>query len=196
MLNKFFIFTFITILWGCSPKYKIVYDYIPPQNFSAKEGIKSCYTDLKKCNKRCQAKNESCAKKAYALAKLEYLKEISLYKTKLLNYQLKYKDYLHKKNNKDDLEERYNYYHDVCNTKKDRYACQKANFYLDKLNNLKYLQKPYKPSEPNFDDILSSKKSSLCSNNCNCKEEFNSCYVSYGGVVKTKKICIANCPDD
>jgi len=186
----------VFVFWGCSPKYKIVYDFTPPADSASKYQIRKCYQDLKNCNKTCESKKSSCYQKAVSVAKEEYDKKVALYKDKLNAYKLEYKNYLAQKEQKDELTEKISYYTDVCNTKKDKYACQKGLEYQYQLKKLKYLHKPTPPREPSLDMIIADKKSSMCGDYCPCQEQFRSCYVSAGGQVIPRKICIANCPDD
>jgi len=196
MLNKLILFLTIFVFWGCSPRYKIVYDFIPPRDSTAKYQIQKCYQDLKLCNQSCSSQKSSCYQKAVAVAKDEYEKKLKLYKKKLDTYKLEYKNYLSQKEQKDELIEKITYYTDVCDDKKDKYACEKGLEYQYQLKKLKYLHKPRAPREPSLDSIIVDKKASMCDEACPCQEQFRSCYVSAGGQVTTRKICIAHCPDD
>jgi len=196
MQNKLLIFLSIFILWGCSPKYKIVYDYTPPSDITSRSLIQKCYQDLKICNETCSSKKSSCYQKAVKVAKDEYEKKLRIYQKKLDAYKLEYKNYLSQKEKKDELIEKITYYTDVCDEKKDKYACQKGLEYQYQLKKLKYLHKPRPPREPSLDAIIVDKKASMCESACSCQEQFRSCYVSAGGEVTPRKICIANCPDD
>ncbi len=196
MLVRFFLFLSIFVFWGCSPKYKVVYDYTPPKDSTSRHLIQKCYHDLKLCNKNCDIVKNDCYQKAINIAKDEYAKKMSVYKDKLNSYQMEYKNYLVQKEQKNDLIEKITYYTDVCDNKKDKYACQKGLEYQYQLKKLKYLRKPIPPREPSLDHIIYEKKSSVCGDSCPCQEQFRSCYISNGGIVTPRKICIANCPDD
>jgi len=196
MKSKLTLLFTIFLLWGCSPKYKIVYDFTPPSDYNSKQCIKKCYNDQKSCRSLCDTKKEKCYQNAVIEAKKEYQEELRIYHQKYRTYKLKLQEYLAQKKKKEDLQERIFYYSDVCETKKDRYACEKKNEYKYQLNRLSYLSKPIEPKEPRYNVIIADKKSALCSSVCDCDKIFRTCYISCGGIVTSKKICIANCPDD
>jgi len=180
---------------GCSPKYKIVYDFIPPASKKSQDYIKKCYQDLKECNKECENKKQDCYQKALLEANKEYKKKIELYEKKLKIYNEQYSKYLSFKAKENDLIEKITYYTNICDEKKDKYACELGLKYQYQLEKLKHLKEPIKPREPSLDMIIAQKKSSMCLSECPCDEQFRRCYVSAGGTVIAKKICIANCDE-
>ena len=178
--------TFILMIFifnACSPVYKVVYDYKPPKNKYIQKKLSKCYQDKKICLQRCNQNFLSCKEKAKIEANKEYEKKLEEYNEKLSSY-----NYHMRK--RDDLQERFSYYNDICNSKNDKYACTKAQNYKTELNNLKYLYRPIKPDKYEiFQNIINTS----CQSSCGCEELFRSCYISAGGTVTSHKVCIRNC---
>ena len=184
MILRFIAFIFLLLfLQACSPVYKVVYDYQPPSSKHGQKKLEQCYIDKKSCLERCNQKNRLCKQKAKLEAKREYQQRLFDYRSKLSTYNYKMRK-------KDDLEERFTFYQDVCKTKQDKYACTKATDYESKLRELKYLYKPTKPNEYN---IYTNIVQNSCQENCGCDDLFRSCYISAGGYVSSHKVCIRNC---
>jgi len=174
---------FLAFLQGCSPVYKVVYDYIPPNNKYAQQKLMKCYSDKKVCLLKCNKNYESCKEKSRILAQNEYKQKLKEYNERLNSYNQKLRQ-------KEELEERVNFYKDVCKAKHDKYACFKENSFRSKLSELRYLYRPIRPNESRiFENIVRDS----CQKNCGCDELFRSCYVSAGGIVNSHKVCIKNC---
>ena len=184
MKFKIFIFLILLIfLEGCSPVYKVVYDYIPPKDKNVQKKLAKCYKDKKSCVKKCSQDFLKCQKNAQIEAQKEYQQKLKEYNQKLslYNYNLR---------KKEELEERVSYYKDICNSKHDRYACAKALNYESDLKELKYL---YKPIQPDKFQIYQNLINTSCQKECRCEDLFRSCYISAGGEVTSHKVCIRNC---
>jgi len=73
-------------------------------------------------------------------------------------------------------------------------SCQKLEKIKDELEKLKSkkLIEPDRPEKPILLQ-LTRRFQSICSNNCNCSNDFSKCFISCGGDIEEKKVCIENC---
>ena len=184
MSIKFITFTlFLLVLQGCSPVYKVVYDYTPPKSKSSQQELMKCYSDKKMCLLKCSKSYQSCKQRARFLAQSEYMQKLKEYDKRLSIYKMKLRK-------KEELEERVAFYKDVCQAKHDKYACLKEHNFKSKLNELRFLYRPIRPSESEiFERIVRDG----CQTNCGCEDLFRSCYISAGGTVSSHRVCVKNC---
>ena len=184
-MNKKFInfIIFLLVLQGCSPVYKVVYDYTPPKSKSSQQKLMKCYSDKKICLLKCSKSYQSCKQKAKFLTQDEYNQKLKEYEERLSIYKRKLRK-------KEELEERVTFYKDVCQVKHDKYACLKEHTFKSKLNELRYL---YRPIKPNKSEIFENVVRESCQINCGCEDLFRSCYIANGGIVSSHRVCIKNC---
>jgi hypothetical protein len=56
------------------------------------------------------------------------------------------------------------------------------------------LFRPVRPRKPNLNKEMQLAEMQMCQIDCGCTKTYDSCFVGCGGVVKTKRHCIENCP--
>ena len=71
-------------------------------------------------------------------------------------------------------------------------TCSEYKKNKKKIKKLHHPQRPIKPYKPRLQDEIAHAQK-LCSLDCKCKDRYNLCYVSCGGTIDTRKICIENC---
>jgi hypothetical protein len=184
---------------GCTPKYKVVHEYVTPYTSMGKMCANRCYIDRKNCEVNCGQKYDICAIDAqrvgeqnYNIALIEYHRLMHIWEVEKVQYDLKYDRY---QSDKDMYEDEYKHYKELCKKdKNDHYSCKKRKFYKDKLRYLDYPTYPTKPYQPSLAKEVKNAKNSLCTKECGCMDRFHSCFSSCGGKVISKKVCIENCP--
>ncbi len=193
-LRTVWLFFICMLILSCSPRYKVEKIYIPPKG--KEKCVENCRDRLDTCLKTCDRKYESCLKEAVKQAKEIYEKQLRLYKENYKRYLSLYETYL-----KDidkwlkaykEAQINYEYYRKKCVV--DKSFCSEKEVYkriLEKLKEIKP-EKPSKPEKPVYSDILETQKR-LCDKSCQCRENFDICFQSYGGKILIKRICVENC---
>jgi len=196
---KFLVIIFVFVLISaCSPKYKIVHDYSAPNTESGLQCInQQCQAENTQCQKSCSNKFDSCLVDEEEKAKNDFNKILDQYYLTLESYQNKLEVFyyneklyhenirLYKDNKQRALEE--------CAIKKvakkhcSKYQRAVKSYHLNLRPNRP--AKPYKPTLRR----TTIEYQKVCKNSCQCNDHFNQCYVSCGGKVHTRKICIDNC---
>ena len=55
-----------------------------------------------------------------------------------------------------------------------------------------YVGRP--PQNPSLEAERLKAESEMCKLDCGCESLYDECFIAHGGVIKTKKVCIENCP--
>ncbi len=188
------IFAFIVLFTSCSPKYRLEKIYIPSK--TDQTCIEKCRKEKYRCEKECLKQRDRCLKDALLKAKKIYTYQKQIYREKLKRYFKQYDRYITEYKLWQDkylrLNEDYQYYTRKC--KIDKNWCNEKEYYKKLLEDWIRLkpEKPQKPKEPSFREILKQQQS-LCLKDCCCNTDFDICFQSCGGKIIFKKICIENC---
>ena len=188
-----YIFIIISSLFflGCSPKYKVVNEYIAPQSEAGIVRLSECQKQYGSCKEVCKANFEICETKANAVAKENF-------ENKMQQYSLALERYM------DDME---------------MYQLEIDLMYFDGFGGYGYgmyggygryggfyhprsmfmmgpmpLFRPVRPRKPNLNSEMKSAQMQMCQIDCGCTKTYDSCFIGSGGVLKTKRICVENCP--
>ena len=180
---------------ACSPRYKIIHDYIPPANDSGLACLQQhCHKDNLHCHSECQKNYNQClnsqdkgVRKDFNLVLDKYYTNLELYQSDLELFYEKEKSF-HSETKL--LEHKKDQFLKKC--KLDNEFCSEHKKYLKKLKNLHQPYMPKKPDKPNLLEEISKAQQS-CHSDCQCQDKYNTCYISCGGVVNTRKICLENC---
>jgi len=194
MLNLLFPLIFFFIL-SCSPKYKIVKEYIPSNEHYC---IDSCKEKLLSCKKECFKNYNRCLEQSLHRAKKLHDKLSDEYRTLLAEYEKRYRQYLDElklynlklQSKKEDLK----FYEKICKQYKDKEACFKTRQLKKEIKKYVY-RKPTPPRKPvyiSFKELLKEERKQ-CSCDCGCEKLYDTCFESCGGRILIKKICIENC---
>ena len=189
-----------SILSSCSPVYKVAHDYTPPKSQKGLVCLKGCESKLSQCNLQCDRNYSQCSAKAEQQAKKNLTGLLQAYPKKLEIWLDAQDAYLR------DLDW-YEFQLDIAESRRLRYIDRcLANGKTKNSCHRSYrgLYRPLIHDRPYF-DILRPRKPTLasetarirklsCTKDCGCDSKYRLCYSSCGGVVKTKKICIKNCP--
>lgn len=187
------------LLSSCSPTYTTRNEYIPPSTPRSLACLNQCETKMNACQNRCDTKKQVCMLQASQTASLTLPTEEKEYVNKLERYITEKKYYDLEKSERyrqlTRLEQDYEIYNRKC--KEEPYFCTRKDEVKRDLRDLKYssrLDAPSRPIKPTLtSETLRHQKS--CSNECGCKERYNSCYTSCGGQIVPHKICTSNCPE-
>jgi len=180
-------FMAVLLFLGCTPKYRVVNSYIPPQNETAPTCLNTCQIKLDACKKSCKAKFDTCKVKAEVAAKENYKKKMVIYQAKLEQYAR-------------DMEmvelERSLYYDDFYYSGLGYYG---GGFY--RPHSLFWaspmpLFVPHRPIRPTIEKEIQNAQMQMCEIDCGCTQSYDNCFISCGGEIKSKKVCIKNCPSD
>jgi hypothetical protein len=189
---------FVVLFVGCAPKYALQKEYIMPQNIKFENFAQNCSTKRVVCEEKYKKNYNICLNHAY-----ERAKDIQILSNK--KYEKKYQRYLARMNDynfniidwQSDYDKDYRdwqYFRDQCRKTNDRYAC-------DREDDLRYIvrnerkNRPREPREPivaTFTQILSAQQK-LCNVKSECENEFDICFMSHGGSIKSERVCIENC---
>lgn len=195
-MRQIFLF-FTLLLTACSPRYEIKTNYIPPTDAQGKACVQNCLSQRRVCQIRCNLKQDECLVKARESAKKSFPNAINAYKEDLREYKDELRHYYLELDSWKRKIEFTNldlkHYRDRCQ-QNNKYECNRANEIRDSLNHLEY-DKPTKPQKPTRPSLASEIQEAqrVCSNNCGCKDEYNSCFSSCGGIVRYEKFCVENC---
>ena len=188
---------FILLLVACSPRYEIKANYILPTDTQGKTCVKNCLSKQEVCKIRCNARQDECLVKARESVKENFSNIINAYKEDLREYEDELRQYYLELNSWKRKIEFTNldlrYYRDRCR-QDNKYECNRANEIRDSLHHLEY-SKPIKPQKPTRPSLASEIQNAqrICSKNCDCKDEYNSCFSSCGGTIQYERFCVENC---
>ncbi len=195
MIKTIILILSILLISACAPRYKIIHDYIPPASNSGLNCLKhKCHKQNLHCQKQCQIQQLNCqiiqeqnAKRDYSQMLMVYYSELELFETRL---DMFYRDQEHYRHKKKRLEHKKKHAFEQCKIEKNN--CSEYKYFKKKL---KKLNKPYKPNKPYIKTLQQTitEYQQSCADDCQCNEYFNQCYVSCGGYVNTRKICIDYC---
>jgi hypothetical protein len=189
---------FVVLFAGCAPKYALQKEYIVPQNIKFEKFAQDCSLQRSICEEKQKKDYSTCLNNAYERAKniqtlsnekyekkyQRYLARMNDYNFNIIDWQSAYdKDYRD-----------WQYFRDQCRKNNDKYAC-------DREDDLRYIVKnerknrPREPREPRmatFTEILATQQG-LCNINNECESEFDICFTTQGGKIKSSRVCIENC---
>jgi len=176
---------------GCSPKYKVVNEYVAPQTESGVACLSACQKQYGSCKEVCKANFEICKTKALSAAKANYKKKMHQYSVLLERYM-------------DDMEMYqleidlmyfdgfvgygYGYGHGY-----GRYGYYPHSMFMMRPMPL---FRPVRPLKPSLEREMQDAQTQMCQIDCGCTTTFDGCFTGCGGTLKTKRICIENCPND
>ena len=189
---------FILLLTACSPRYEVKTYYILPTDRHGKACIQECLKEQNICQIKCNEKKERCLEKARNSAKESFSHSIKAYKEDLREYENELKHYyleLESWRRKTEFARLdLKHYRDRCQQNINKYECNRANEIRDSLNHLEY-DKPTKPQKPTRPTLASEIRNiqRFCTNDCGCKDRYNSCFSACGGVVRYERFCVENC---
>jgi len=185
---------------ACSPKYEIKTLYTQPNTPQGKVCVKECNVKRETCQIHCNQKYNSCLEEAKKHAKENFPSVMDEYKDVMQQYKNEINHYEREiaswDRNHIRLEQQFQTYRELCNTKKDRknYECRRAKEIENDLDSMKAIepQAPSLPKKPLLSEEV-KKAQKTCSNKCGCQKEYDNCFVSCGGTLDYKKFCIENC---
>ncbi len=172
---------------GCTPKYKIVTEYVAPQTDMAKACLGKCQKEYGSCKEICKANFDICKVKAKAAAKESYEKKMKEYQIRLEQYVSDMDMY--------DLE-RSLYYDDFFLYDRAYYG---GGFYYPHRMfwaSPMPLFRPQRPHKPSLEAEIQIAQMKMCRIDCGCTKSYDSCFMGCGGVLKRDKVCIKNCPSE
>ncbi len=194
-----FLLPLVLFLSSCGPVYTIGHDLTPPTTTSGLACVSGCQSKLQHCNvgcarqfKQCGYESELKAKRLLPSLLREYPQQLEIW----LNQRDAYRREL----------DFYEFRADLAETHRELYfsSCKKAGTNISACEKnysghiYSSLNRPYfnkaRPIKPTVEREAAKIKKATCSNNCACDSNYRACFSSCGGVVKSKKICIRNCP--
>lgn len=193
-------FTFL--LSSCSPVYEIAHDLQPPTSARGLGCIRGCQSQLNQCNNQCGVKFNQCSVKAEQQAKRllpgllqAYPQQLELWLNARSQHQ---RDLDWYELRLDMAKARRDRYVNRCLTEgKKRKACYRD--YGNRFDYSLYNNRPSfnlsRPEQPTIASEASKLRNLNCDKSCACDSKYRACYSSCGGIVKSRKICIKNCPN-
>lgn len=184
-----YVFMLISTMFflGCSPKYKVINEYVAPQTPSGLASLSMCQKQYGSCKEVCKTNFEICKTKAHAAAKANY-------DNKMQQYSLLLERYL------DDVEmyqlEIDLMYFGGFGGGYSRYGYGYGGYYPHRMFMMypEPLFRPLRPRKPSLAKEMEAAEMQMCQIDCGCTKTYDSCFIGSGGVLKTKRICIENCP--
>ena len=185
-----YIFIAISTLFfiGCSPKYKVVNEYVMPQTESGKSCLSECQKQYGSCKEICKANFEICKTKAHIQAQENF-------ERKMHKYSILLESYL------DDMEmyqlEVDLMYFDGFYGGYGRYGY--SGYYYPRRMFMMHpgsMYRPARPLKPSLTQEIQLAEMQMCQIDCGCTKTYDNCFVGCGGSVKAKQICIENCPSE
>lgn len=189
---------FSTLMIACGPQYKIVHDYVPPENPLGLSCIQQqCANNQKVCQLECNDVFEMCMQRQEHQARADfphlmekyhaqmdtYHAEKALYNERYENYRLKLEL----------LQDRQKFSLNTCRQQRvAKKHCRSYHQYQREINDMTRPTRPYQPSKPSLKRNIRQAQRQ-CSRDCRCDKMFNKCYVGCGGKVNSRKVCIKNC---
>ena len=198
---KYIILSLITLFFtACSPKYQIKTHYIAPTDQAGKNCVKNCEVKRETCQSHCNQKQNQClshakeeAKQSFSSIMREYEDIMHQYEAQMNRYDGEIASWDRKYTR---LEQQFQTYREMCNVAKNKnsYECRRASEVDNELHAIKNIEPtpPPRPNKPKLsEEIRMAQKS--CSNQCGCKKDYESCFVSCGGKLTYEKFCVENC---
>jgi hypothetical protein len=162
--------------------------------------VSGCQSKLQQCNVGCARQFKQCGFESELKAKRllpELLKEYPQQLESWLDEREAYRRELDFYEFRRDLAETHRDLHFSSCKKSGKKKSSCANSYVG--HPFSDLDRPYfnkvRPVKPTVEREAARIKKASCSNNCACDSHYRACFSSCGGVVKSKKICIRNCPN-
>lgn len=186
------------LITACGARYNLVKDYIPPNSVQGTQCLSKCSERNQICVDRCDAVHERCLQDArysaeknfpvaiddYSLAMNEYSSALEIYYLKLDAYE--------KEKQRVSLE--LDHARIKCESNRERHRDWCETWKQRKLD-YKRLRAPAKPRKP-VKPTLESEAKRLqqdCNNVCSCGELYDNCYLSCGGRIVDRRICVSGC---
>jgi len=198
---KYFLLLLALLFTSCSPRYEIKTHYQLPFTFTEKEEVKSCLSEKKRCQIRCNQRQDRClavarksAKDEFKNVKNDYKVQLRDYNDEMDKYQRKMRNFEHKERR---LESDIRDYRNRCNLDKPKsYACHQLNELKSDLRHLTDLEpeEPLRPFKPTLSENIRQAEAS-CSNECGCDKAYDSCFTASGGTINYERFCIENCKE-
>ncbi len=201
MKYKILITITVTLIFlsACSPKYKLVQQKIPPEiTTSSSQCLAQCETQMSTCKNSCQTQHSMCLAEQAEFAKQQYPKQLEIDTAALEAYYAKLSLYESQQRGYDAqsalyLKQAHEYKH-LCKTALFNRASHCANA---KAANYQYstLSRPTAPKKPNKTTLeeLTISSQEQCNKKCGCEQSYERCFISCGGKIETKRICVSNC---
>lgn len=191
IMKYWFITLLSTLLLSCAPQYETRYELIPPKNVSALQCLKPCEAKLQQCNMSCTQRFDACSVKAAQQAQLELPKRMQEYEVALAVWRERYNHYLQDKMHYDMRRDQARAMRELClSTQSDPKACPHTP-------HMAWSDRPIepenKPEPPTLVSLTNTIREATCQRNCQCDDQYRSCYSSCGGGVKPHQICVKNC---
>ncbi len=176
---------------ACSPKYKVVKEYVPPIDISTNALTQAiCAQKRDSCRSSCKEAFNRCKPKALKLAKKRYDEKMKLYVRELERYARVAEDAEFKR---DIFYVNGGFYDDnlcLVSPYAPYYGFRHRMFLYDSFP--RYIGR--RPKKPSLEVERLKAESEICELDCGCEKLYDECFVAHGGVIKTKKVCIENCP--
>jgi hypothetical protein len=197
---KLIIISLLTLLLGsCSPVYIVDHDLEPPKTANGLSCLKGCQSQLNQCDLQCNTEFSRCSIKAKQQAKKllpgllkAYPNQLQLWRSARSQYRRDLDWYEFQ--SRIDYSRRQSYLRHCIKQGKNKHSCRNryghnSHYYYDRpsFNILR-------PVQPTLASETTKLVKTSCHKECSCKSKYRLCYTSCGGVVKSKKICIKNCP--
>jgi len=181
-MKKILLIPILFLFVACVPRYKIVKEYYPPKESSS---LDSCKLKEQSCQDRCKANFDRCkikadkeAEKLYKQKMKEYVNELEVYANLVDRYN---------------FDREFDYYDPFFYG--SRY-CMVDPFFRRPLWHEPMFYLPNRPVKPSLEQEKLKSESKMCQLDCGCHDLYDECFLSFGGVIKNKKICIKNCPNE
>jgi len=182
----------IVFLSACSPKYKVVKEYVAPKisNGNSSVCLGLCQSKKSSCKSSCKRAFDSCKPKALKVANKRY-------EQKMKEYIKALEDYANQAQRNDfDLNFAYigpigrPYYYDS--------PYYRDHFFMDRMfwYEPRYNYLGPKPKKPTLEAEKLKAEGEICDLDCGCSDGYDECFMGCGGSVLNKKVCIENCPDE
>ncbi len=188
-MRSVILFFIVLFLSACSPKYKVVKEYVAPMDSEALAVAKAvCAQKRESCKAKCQTAFQSCQPKAWKIAQKRYDEKMKLYVKELESYT----GALRRAQFERDFYYMSGFYDDFCFASPYHHyrGCGYRPFWYDPYP--LYIGRP--PQKPSLEVERLKAESEMCKLDCGCESLYDECFVAHGGVIKTKKVCIENCP--
>jgi hypothetical protein len=184
-----YIFIVLSALFflGCSPKYKVVNEYVSPKTESGKVCLGECQKQYGNCKEICKANFDICKVKADETAKANYESKMQQY----LVLQERYIDDMEMYQLEIDLMYGFNGFG-------YGYGYGYNGYYPHSIFMMRPMPlfRPVRPRKPSLAQEIQLAEMKMCQIDCGCTKSYDNCFIGCGGEVKTSRHCIENCPSD
>ena len=178
---------------GCSPKYRAVNEYIAPVSETGKVQLNDCQKTFSTCKEICKANFDICKVKAEKAAHESYDKKMIRYQAMLEQYANDMEMY------ELELDLMYfdgfglGYGYGGFGYGYGRYGYSPFG---GMMMGPRPLFRPHKPRKPSLEAEIREAEMSICQIDCGCTKSYDNCFLSVGGKINTKQVCIENCPSE